>query len=537
MGATLSNHPLLRPLDPEAAAHPRPKPEPPTAAVVGAGLVGIHVAKELADRGFDVTIYEREGSVGLGSTQYDCGVIGAPFHPTGYDAEWFNDIFLGMFPYNYRPLLTMETPWGLPFDVTYGRFFWNRFKFLRQSNVTRERITDAGNWLATESEAIVFNLLKEVPELKKAVRGGTCYDMMESGQWKPHQVVRKNNQVEVVSQLVIDPKLWTEIMASHLQKKQNVKFLFNHHVTWFQREFKWEVEFVSKLVAVPRDPKTLEKQRTMSASHDVIVITTGAKAQETTWFGMPVPIIPVATYGLIFPNNHADLSKLLPPDPKAEFGQLLEDGSIRVQRAAATVTLDLPDAIRTQQPWMLTGLSSLDVGPVQPVKRTEPSYISGLFATRLRQLRGLEMADVANDDPTVQPVRFTKAMTPDGLPIISRVGLFRNVFVCAGMGDDIARFASGSAALLGRVIDHTAKDTKENPFSLKRFGQFTDEDLKEQPLPFSMEQGENWVNDVGSPMYDRIGQWFRETPLREYVPSPIRNFAARMYQPHNSWFL
>lgn len=56
----------------------------PTAAVVGAGIAGIHCAWELSRLGFKVTVYDQFRSAGEGATKYDSGLIVNPrtmMHP------------------------------------------------------------------------------------------------------------------------------------------------------------------------------------------------------------------------------------------------------------------------------------------------------------------------------------------------------------------------------------------------------------------------------------------------------------------------
>src|SRR5512141_350337 len=45
------------------------------AAIVGAGVIGCSIAPELRRRGFDVTVVDRNGEAGHGTTSASCGVV------------------------------------------------------------------------------------------------------------------------------------------------------------------------------------------------------------------------------------------------------------------------------------------------------------------------------------------------------------------------------------------------------------------------------------------------------------------------------
>ena len=45
------------------------------ACIIGAGVIGCAVALELRRRGFDVTVIEKNGDAGHGSTAASCGIV------------------------------------------------------------------------------------------------------------------------------------------------------------------------------------------------------------------------------------------------------------------------------------------------------------------------------------------------------------------------------------------------------------------------------------------------------------------------------
>ena len=45
------------------------------ATIIGGGVIGCACALELRRRGFDVTVVERNGAVGHGSTAASCGIV------------------------------------------------------------------------------------------------------------------------------------------------------------------------------------------------------------------------------------------------------------------------------------------------------------------------------------------------------------------------------------------------------------------------------------------------------------------------------
>ena len=519
----------------------RPKPPPPTAAVIGAGMVGIHVAKELAERGFDVTVYERNADVGMGATRYDSGVVGAPFIPTGFDAEWGKDLLLGLFPYNYRPLITKENPWGVVFSTERARVAWARYNLLKRRKLSRERVVDAGNWLALQNEAVVHKMIKEIPKLQEAVTAGAGFNFVGNETWKPFHLQRTSSDVTVGQQLMLDPYKWTQILAQHIAEKHGVKYKLNHHVLRLNRSFQWGIEFVDGVVTVEKDVEGIENTKAKSKSHDITVICAGGRTIQVTWLGYPIPILPVASYGFAFPSDHPVLKQLKPQHATAGFGQLLDSGIMRSFRAGTSLASVLPSLNNGAEWWMVTGLTSLNTSPLQPNVRSSNSYVTALFRDRLRLNKGLYLDPISDNDEKVQCVRYVKDMTPDGLPVISRLGNFKNAFVCAGVGDDVCRLAAGAAQHVAQIIDHKAEDGRETPFSCFRFDQFyRPEDYKNPGENFveQIDRAEYYIDSIGAPFWEAFNQWFKDqTVLQTILPASFYEMFSGVFESRrpDSW--
>lgn len=504
--------PSLAPL--ESAQSPTPL-APIRAAVIGAGIAGVHVASELAKLGFDVTVFERNAAAGLGATRYDCGLVGPPFHPTGFDIEWAKDIVFGFFPKSCRILIPSENPWDSPFHGSWYRFAKYRWKM---RDVPRAHVTNAGNYLALESEAVVDQMLHEVPELASAVTRGIVGQMWTGGIWKALNISRGENDAvgTPMPQLMIDPSKWTAILADHLQKQCNVKFRYRTFVTRMQYSLVNSAEFCTALVYVEQTEQK-EQLRAKEMNFDLVVVANGSRSQDITWYSYPLPVLPVNSYALTYPREHPVLSILTPGFDKATCGFLLDNAWLRSN-------------VLENGLWRTTGLASLDDSAPQPESRLHPRYVWNLLRTRLQLYKKLNLPDLTDEQcEGLQVARFEKSYTPDGLPIVCRLGDSRNAFVCTGFGDDAARFAPAAARILSRIIVKKAVDGNKNPFSMSRFNCFRP--IETNPPPSLVEQIEAFelhLEHTGGPFWEAMVQWVMDLDVGQFVPDQIR-IATRRY--------
>jgi len=112
--ATLAATELLT--TPATATRPRPRRRRPTVAVLGGGIAGLTAAHELADRGFDVTVYERRAWGGKArSTSVPAGARGGRLPLPG---EHGFRVFFGFYVNN--PDTFRRIPFGSSPDGVFG---------------------------------------------------------------------------------------------------------------------------------------------------------------------------------------------------------------------------------------------------------------------------------------------------------------------------------------------------------------------------------------------------------------------------------
>jgi glycine/D-amino acid oxidase-like deaminating enzyme len=460
----------------------------PSAIVVGAGIAGLHSAQELAQLGFKVTVVDERSDVALGATRYDHGVFGAgrAFAPTLWQMNCKAELFGSMFPMACRGLLGYETPPTML--ANFGAVRWAYCR--RRVETSGEHIQKAAAFLAKETESMMHKHMTDFPELQEAVIATT--------QVKPDAAAATAGGVMTT----IDTVKWCTTLAGILTQRYNVDFLFKHEAVKLNFAMSSLSEYGHYLTLLPPAEYPGAEREASAINYDLMVLATGAGSNKLSWMSYPLPILAIGGYGIDVPHVAKGFEQVVDKFRRDGGFSTLCKGAIRVSAAR-------PDEISGAPRIRVSGLASLYAADFFPVAGVAQSAL----AARANFVDKIDMPKVADDARDVEEFRFVRGVTPDGLPIVSRLGNVSNVFVVSGFGDDATLFAAGSAKIMSRLVTGRAVDGEDNPFALSRFKTFrpifAESQMKGQNYIHGRERAlMGWADTTLDPMWYK----FRKTP-------------------------
>lgn len=459
-------------------------------AVVGAGLVGVHVAREFALRGYDVTVFDRNWEVGGIATKYDIGVVGGKYRPRVTELCAASELLRAyIFTDSNRALVSQDVPWLDAISPPVLKWAWARMQSYWRTPA--QRIGDLGNRLAEESRAAMSRCLTAYPELHSAINQESSYASslrLEGELWDCQ---------ECAPSFTIQPELWTKLVAARIKKELGVKFCLDTTVKHLGLVMSEGAENAASITVQAKD-KPNEK-----VNFDFVVLASSGAAAKLSFWSYPVPVLCMRAYGVEFPASHPSFSKLLPP--KGTWANITPDGWLRLMRAWTPQQWQVlsnnkatPEFVPTT--WRMCGLLSL--GDTYTSRRRDTKALLELLSSRLRVSTQLKDAHL-DSEANVRPFAFYRGFTADGLPILSRLGNASNVYLCVGLGDDRTLWGAGCASILAQMFSGEIHIEEKNPFAMSRFHCYRKYDAFSRDADRSLI---DWSFDVGMRMA-RAGQW------------------------------
>lgn len=477
----------------------------PTAAVVGAGIAGLHCAWELSRLGFNVTVFEQYRAAGEGASKYDSGLVGrdVTFTPVVWRAGALYEYMWSLLPFAKGTIVPKETPLGAVMRESWRTWFRGR----RNVITTEEHIQSVAGDLTRESADIIDGLMEAAPErFAKCVVSQAPQSAAEAKTAPP-------------AWRCLDTGLYCKELKKVLEEEYGVDFKFRQVITRLTWRINQFAEFATSVVATD-----LDTRESSAYTADLIVVAAGSMSilqrNVGAGEGYPLPLLSVAAHGLDVPKSlvpsllkggdspdnmmpyHLSERFMLRAGPTPPFSaprpcesgeaagdsdavtfagqavagkklwadllkkdessssssssrpKMTADGVAKKPQAAATF------GGRDEEPRVrISGLISL-LGDDVRRNFTDPSHSLVEIAPRLARSSnsvGAELAGVGlleADDPTsgISGFRYARGITPDGLPISCKAGNAKNVFVCCGFGDDATMLAPGSARYMSEII-------------------------------------------------------------------------------------
>ncbi|KAL7707690.1 Pyridine nucleotide-disulfide oxidoreductase [Lotmaria passim] len=484
----------------------------PNAAVIGAGVAGVHVAYELAKIGFKVTVFERRNDIAGGETRYSLPFVGVGLvEPALVRASLRSEIFRGMlFPAACPDLIAREHLFHSVMNPVVYRWMWGRLR----SCFTDQEVMCYTNNLSRVSHTVVRDLVNKYPQLQEHVFTG------------PVTVLNEKREVATTAHgepFMVDPVGWTRAMAEVCRTHFGVEFALGERLEDTHTYLKYDVESMRSIRVSKPDTLNPEQRVYASERYDVVVLAAGSSTGTVTLPNSRLPILGLSGLSAVVRQPTDGLKDALwtmfqrKPTPQSSgAAQNSSDAAAATslsRPAPGTLTLlsskcslyaytwpsvtsSHADAsgvasmvqskvMPTVQDYVLQGLLSLDntLKPqsdslvMKQLQRLEsymrvkcgatvPLHSSVLAETETEEAHAGGTESSHNN--RVHVSEYVRAFTPDGVPLVDHNGGAFNCFVCSGFGDHAMDFAPGAAKVLGKLVEHQAQRLREEDIDKAR---------------------------------------------------------------------
>ena len=397
-------------------------------AIIGAGIVGVSTAYELALQGHEVTVFERRSSVAEEASFANAGVL-AP----GYVGPWAAP---GMTGKVLRHLFSAHAPVRLGGLNAFAQLPWmwrwwracrpsvhtaNRAAMLRLAQFSRQRLLGLTHDLGLDFEqAPGFMVLMRSERELKAARSGLAV-LQEMG--VAHEVV------DAAHCRRLEPGLHSATplhAAIHLPQDgvgncRQFAHLLKAQAQRLGATFHFDTN-VQKVTAGPQPG--IERAGAPAEPYDAVVVCAGVQANRVlAGVGVKLPLAAVHGYSVTAPLRHVD--GLPPLGPR---------GTVVDERYKIAISR-LGQRIRVSGMAELGGsLDHIAIAPLRTLYRALDDWFPGAASTR-----------------EAQHWKGARPMLPDGPPVLGASGA-PGVWLNLGHGGSGWALACGSARVLAEQI-------------------------------------------------------------------------------------
>jgi D-amino-acid dehydrogenase len=418
--------------------------------VLGSGVIGVTSAFYLAQKGFEVTVIDRQPDVGLETSFANAGQISpgysAPWAAPGVPMKALKWLFQRHAPLAIKPDMSLwQFQWTLKLlqNCTAMRYDMNKERMVRLAEYSRDCLAElrAETGISYEGRTLgtlqVFRTQKQLDAEAKDIavlqRLGVPFEhldpdacaLVEPGLAKvKHQLL---GGLRLTGDETGDCQLFTTNLAEKA-KALGVKFMQN-------------VSIVRLLTANQKitgvEISTLEGKQVLQADQYVVALGSYSRALMQN-LGLHIPVYPVKGYSLTVPvvnSAAAPISTVMDETYKVAITRF--DNRIRVGGMAELAGFDLS---------------------LNPRRReTLEMVLNGLFPD-------------AGDVKQAEFWTGLRPMTPDGTPIIGQAThSFDNVWLNTGHGTLGWTMACGSAQVLADLVAQHQPAIASEDFNLSRY--------------------------------------------------------------------
>jgi D-amino-acid dehydrogenase len=412
--------------------------------VIGAGIVGVTTAYELAADGHEVTVYERRAAVAAEASFANAGVV-AP----GYVTPWAAP---GMPWKVMRHCFSRHTPvrlgWGALGQLPWLWSWWracrpavhvaNRTAMQKLAHFSRERMQELTQTLQLGHEQAqgYVVLLRSARDLALAQRGLAL--LTELG--VPHTLIDAAQCRQIEPGLNPDAKLHAAI---HLPQDgvgncRQFAHLLMQQARRLGADFRFDME-VTRIV--PGTAPRIDVRRSIGLAGagttgdagdtvidapdcDAVVVCAGVQAKHLLGgIGLKLPLAPVHGYSITAPLRHVDGHAPLGP----RGGLMDERYKVAISRLGQRVRV--------------AGGAELGAAP----GRMNPAALATLYRVLDDWFPGAAV------QPKVQHWKGARPMLPDGPPVLGASGM-PGVWLNLGHGSSGWALSCGSARVLAEAV-------------------------------------------------------------------------------------
>lgn len=418
--------------------------------ILGSGVVGVTSAYYLAKKGFDVTVIDRQSSVGLETSFANAGQISpgysAPWAAPGVPMKALKWIFQRHSPLALKPdfsLWQLQWTFKLLQNCNAKSYDCNKERMVRLAEYSRDCLGElrADTGIAyegrTQGTLQVFRTQKQLDAEAKDIavlnRMGVPFEHLDPDgcvKVEPGLASVKHNLLgglRLPHDETGDCQLFTSNLAVEA-KKIGVKFCQDVTINRLMTSG-------NKIVGV--EISTASGVETLDAEQYVVALGSYSR-QLMQGMGLDIPVYPVKGYSLTVPvvnSDAAPISTVMDETYKVAITRF--DNRIRVGGMAELAGFDLS---------------------LNPRRReTLEMVLNGLFPH-------------AGDTSQSQFWTGLRPMTPDGTPIIGKASeMYGNVWLNTGHGTLGWTMACGSAQVLADLLANERTVIRSEDFALTRY--------------------------------------------------------------------
>ena len=418
--------------------------------ILGSGVVGVTSAYYLAKKGFDVTVIDRQSSVGLETSFANAGQISpgysAPWAAPGVPMKALKWIFQRHSPLALKPdfsLWQLQWTFKLLQNCNAKSYDCNKERMVRLAEYSRDCLGElrADTGIAyegrTQGTLQVFRTQKQLDAEAKDIavlsRMGVPFEHLDPDgcvKIEPGLASVKHNLLgglRLPHDETGDCQLFTSNLAVEA-KKIGVKFRQDVTINRLMTSS-------NKIVGV--EINTASGVETLDAEQYVVALGSYSR-QLMHGMGLDIPVYPVKGYSLTVPvvnSDAAPISTVMDETYKVAITRF--DNRIRVGGMAELAGFDLS---------------------LNPRRReTLEMVLNGLFPH-------------AGDTSQSQFWTGLRPMTPDGTPIIGKASeMYGNVWLNTGHGTLGWTMACGSAQVLADLLANERTVIRSEDFALTRY--------------------------------------------------------------------
>ena len=423
-------------------------------AIVGAGVIGVTTAYELACDGHDVTVFERNAAIAVESSFANAGII-AP----GYAAPWAAP---GM-PFKvFKHLFSRHAPVKIKFPLSGNdlAWLWRAWHACKMDTylANRNRMQGLASYSRDRLHAITADLALEFERnegLLVLLRSAKDAKLMQPSL----QVLRDNGmafaEIDAAAARLIEPAINPDndfFGAIHLPNDEVGNC----------REFTLLLKAESQKLGVKYEMNTTVAIVSSAKSAILTIANEGSQHHTTREFNAAVMCAGVASAELLKPILKP-LKRELPLVPVYGYSitaQVREDlnaprSAVIDERYKAAISR-MGNRVRVTGSYEIGG--SLDNKPI--------SAISTLYKVLQDWFPGA--AYISNMGASVTEWKGASHMLPDGPPVLGPSGV-PNIWLNLGHGADGWALSFGSARVLANLIAKRAPDIDVSGMSIERF--------------------------------------------------------------------
>jgi D-amino-acid dehydrogenase len=429
-------------------------------AVIGAGIVGVTTAYELARDGHKVVVLERRQSVASEASSGNAGVV-APGYVSPWATPWMPlKVLAGQLRQDRAVRLgrgVLSQPgwiWRYLWACRSSNYQANRQRMQRLALYSRQRLDllTRAHGLAYEQRRGYMVLLRNARELARAERTarmladmGMAHELLDAPAARAREPALAANApvhaaLALPNDLVGNCRQFAHELKSQAQA-MGVDFRFGAELVHLSKQHPgglvWQpIDGQHSIFFTGSDKHTLESR---SERYDAIVLCTGQPPQALLKLGVRLPVAAVHGYSITAPIRHREGE----PDPGPRSGVMDERLKVSISR--------MGDRIRA------AGIAELGVAR----EHQDPAALATLY-------RALDIwYPGAAETAKAQQWKGTRPMLPDGPPLIGQAGP-PGLWLNLGHGGSGWALACGSARVLADRIAKRTPDIDIEGLGLER---------------------------------------------------------------------